>query len=83
VTYQPSPGIEAGSFSGFVVRNAGHVLKVHFEYDERDSETIHLAREPDGSWLDLDYGVPCEVKLDEQWRWFSSNFREASASGTS
>jgi hypothetical protein len=64
VTYPPADGIEAGSFVGCVVRSTGHVVRVTLEYDDSTNETVHVARKASGSWVDLDYGVPCEVASD-------------------
>jgi hypothetical protein len=64
VTYPPSDGIDAGTFTGSVVRSTGCVLRVHLEYEDASWETVHLAQNPDGVWQDLEYGVPCQVTRD-------------------
>lgn len=61
VTYPPADGIEAGSYVGCVMRSTGHVVRVNLEYGDSTNEIIHVARKPSGSWVDLVYGVPCEV----------------------
>ena len=62
VSYEPCPGIESGTFAGAVVRTSGNVVRVHLDYGEGEHETIHIAHHPrDGTWFDLEYGVPCTV----------------------
>jgi hypothetical protein len=66
VTYGKHPGLDAGTYPAFVVRASGHVARVHFTYDNGQTDVAHLYLSADGRWLDLDYGVPCEVIGDEQ-----------------
>ncbi len=61
VTYAPQPGIDSGTFAGSVIRAVGRVARVHLDYGNGDFETVHLAHEIDGRWMDPDYGVPCDV----------------------
>jgi hypothetical protein len=61
VTYRKYPGLDEGTFPGFVVRTSGRVARVHFTYQDGETEITHLYQSPDGTWRDLDYGVPCEI----------------------
>ncbi len=65
ITYPPTDGIDAGAYTGFVVRSTGHVVRVNLEYDDMSNETVHLVRSASGSWMDLAYSVPCEVSSAE------------------
>jgi hypothetical protein len=67
VTYPLSGGIDAGTFTGSVVRSSGKVVRVHLQYEDTSWETAHLVQNADGGWLDLEYGVPCQVA-----RWMTS-----------
>ncbi len=62
VTYDSHPGLEPGTFRAFVARISGSVARVFFEYDNGETEITHLHLQSDGSWHDLDYGIPCMVK---------------------
>jgi hypothetical protein len=61
VTYHKHPGLDDGTFLGFVVRTSGRVVRVHFTYEDGETEVTHIYLSPDGTWRDLDYGVPCEI----------------------
>jgi hypothetical protein len=61
VTYPPSDGIDAGTFTGSVVRSSGKVVRVHLQYEDTSCETVHLVQNAACDWLDLEYGVPCQV----------------------
>jgi hypothetical protein len=61
VRYAPTDGLEAGTCVGFVVRAFGHVIRVHLQHGGLPNKTAHLARNASGVWVDLQYGVPCEV----------------------
>jgi hypothetical protein len=61
VTYPPSDGIDAGTFTGSVVRSSGKVVRVHLQYEVTSCETVHLVQNAACDWLDLEYGVPCQV----------------------
>jgi hypothetical protein len=37
------------------------VVRLNLEYDDATNETIHLARNTSGAWVDLECAVPCEV----------------------
>jgi Helicase conserved C-terminal domain len=63
VTYHAHPGLDAGTLPAFVVRTSGRVARVHFTYD---TEAAHLYQCPNGTWRDLDYGVPCSVAVEGQ-----------------
>jgi hypothetical protein len=65
VTYAPTDGIEAGAYVGCVVRSTGHLVRVNLEYDDTTHETVHLARNAKGHWVDLEYAVPCVVEPGE------------------
>ncbi len=62
VYYPPAPGIDDGEYPASVVRAAGHVIRVHFDYDDESCDSIHIAYLPDRGWLDIDLDVPCELK---------------------
>jgi hypothetical protein len=62
VTYAPQQGIEFGTFSGALVRAVGRVARIHLEYADGNCEPVHIAHQPDGTWLDVDYGVRCDVR---------------------
>jgi hypothetical protein len=64
VSYSPAPGIDDDEFPASVVRTAGRVVRVHFDYDDGSSQSIHIAHLPGGGWLDLDYDVPCQLKRE-------------------
>src|SRR5579872_3163553 len=61
VTYAKHPGLDAGTYPAFVVRTSGRVTRVHFTYEDGETEVTHLYQSADGAWHDLDYGVPCCV----------------------
>ncbi|MGA2185119.1 MAG: hypothetical protein ABSH47_19035 [Bryobacteraceae bacterium] len=63
VTYEPIPGLKAGTFPAVVVRTSGRVARVQFDYGDGETEVVHLYLPASGSWFDLDYAVPCEVVL--------------------
>jgi hypothetical protein len=66
VTYGQHPGLDAGTYSAFVIRASGRVARVYFEYEDGQTEVSHLHLSADGAWTDLDYGVPCEAAGEEQ-----------------
>jgi hypothetical protein len=47
VYYPPAPGIDDGEYPASVVRVAGHVIRVHFDYDDESCDSIHIAYLPD------------------------------------
>jgi hypothetical protein len=61
ISYGPQLGIESGTFAGSVVRAAGRVARIHLDYGDGEYATVHVAHQPDGTWLDLEYGVLCTV----------------------
>jgi hypothetical protein len=61
VTYGKHPGLDEGTFPAFVVRTSGRVARVHFTYEDGETEVTHLYQSPEGGWRDLNYGVPCEI----------------------
>jgi len=64
VTYAKHPGLDAGTYSAFVVSASGRVARAHFTYEDGETEVTHLYQSADGAWRDLKYGVPCEVKSE-------------------
>jgi hypothetical protein len=64
VTYGKHPGLDDGTYPAFVVRTSGRIARVHFTYEDGETEVTHLYRSENGSWRDLNYGVPCEVISD-------------------
>jgi hypothetical protein len=65
VTYAEYPGLDAGTYPGFVVRTSGRVARVHFTYEDGETEITHLYQSAEGTWRDLDYGVPCELVSEQ------------------
>jgi len=65
VIYDKQPGLDDGTYPAFVVRISGRVARVHFTYEDGETEVTHLYQSPDGDWRDLDYGVPCKVQMVE------------------
>ena len=63
VTYDPIPGLDAGTFPAVVVRASGRVARVQCDYGGGETEVVHLYLPSDGAWFDLDYAVPCGVVL--------------------
>ena len=61
VGYSPQPGIVPGKFEGSVIRAVGRIARIYLDYGDGDYETVHVAHLPDGGWIDLDYGIPCDV----------------------
>jgi hypothetical protein len=65
VAYAKHPGLDDGTYPGFVIRTSGHVARVHFTYEDGETEVAHLFQSPDGTWRDLDYGVACEIVVGQ------------------
>lgn len=61
VTYDPSPGLSAGTFPAVIVRVSRRVVRVQIDYGGGNRKVAHLYSPHDGMWLDLEYAAQCRV----------------------
>ena len=55
--YEPQAGIVSGAFAGSVIHAGGRLARLHVDHGDGNYETVHVAHQPDGTWMDLDYGI--------------------------